>query len=143
VLVTFIYTRCPLPDFCPWVINRFAEVERALAARPDLYDRTLLLSVSFDHAYDTPEVLRAYAGMHRPPDAAGHWLFATGSAEQIKRVTGFFGLEYWQDTREIVHALRTVLIGQDGAVVRAWPGNDWRADDVVREIARTIGARVH
>jgi protein SCO1/2 len=140
LLLTFIYTRCPLPEFCPWVVNRFAEVERALRGRPELYGRTRLLSVSFDHEHDTPAVLRQYADLHRDAAAAGRWLFATGSEEQIRQVTGFFGLEYRAEAREIVHALRTVLIGPDGAVVRVWPGNGWRASEVVAEIERLTTA---
>ena len=34
LLITFIYTRCPLPNFCPLVTHNFAVIDRQLAARP-------------------------------------------------------------------------------------------------------------
>ena len=63
LLITFIYTRCPLPNFCPLVTRNFAVIEKQLAANPALYGKTHLLCVSFDPEHDTPERLRAY-GAH-------------------------------------------------------------------------------
>ena len=61
LLLTFIYTRCPFPDFCPRLSRQFAEINRQLQADPMLYRKTRLLSISFDPAHDTPKVLRTYA----------------------------------------------------------------------------------
>ena len=97
--LTFIYTRCPLPDVCPLMTSNFAEVGRALKTDPALYDSTRLLSITVDPAYDTPEVLRKY-GAPRMADAGdkdfSHWAFATGSQEEVKHIAGYFGLWYRQ-----------------------------------------------
>src|SRR5438105_7307992 len=61
LLLTFIYTRCPLPDYCPLMTHNFAEIEKALMEWPELYTKTHLLSISFDSQHDTPPVLRNYA----------------------------------------------------------------------------------
>src|SRR5579872_5692708 len=79
VLLTFIYTRCPLPDYCPLMSHNFAQIEKNLAQTPDLYGKTHLLSLSFDSAYDTPPVLRNYAKAfvtERGPRTFAHWEFA-------------------------------------------------------------------
>src|SRR6202044_3176030 len=79
LLITFIYTRCPLPNFCPLVTRNFAQVEQQLKADPQMFAKTQLLSVSFDPEHDTPERLRAYGATYIGSDAAdafAHWDFA-------------------------------------------------------------------
>jgi len=65
VALTFVFTRCPLPDFCPLMMKKFAAAHAALAREPDLAERTRLLTVSFDPGHDTPDVLRAYGARSR------------------------------------------------------------------------------
>ncbi len=93
LLITFIYTRCPLPDYCIRMSRNFADIQRQLAADPQLYNKTHLLSVSFDPAYDTPQVLRsygaAYTGEHGN-EAFSHWDFAVPSSSQLDAVDQFF-----------------------------------------------------
>src|SRR5262249_18626735 len=79
MLVTFIYTRCPLADYCPLVSHNFAEIEKALAKNPSLYAKTHLLCISFDPKFDTPPVLRAYGLRYAPDKGAqtfSHFEFA-------------------------------------------------------------------
>ena len=61
VLLTFIYTRCPMPDFCPRMTQNFLGLEKSLKLDPAIYARTHLLSVTFDPEVDTPKVLRQHA----------------------------------------------------------------------------------
>jgi protein SCO1 len=139
VLLTFIYTRCPLPDYCPLMTSHFAAVDRALQASPDLYPKTHLLSVSVDPAYDTPQVLRGYGLKFVGPKgrpAFDRWEFATGTAEEVKAVAQFFGLSYWPEADQIIHSLRTALISPDGKVVKVYRGNEWQPDEVLKDLAR-------
>ncbi len=69
LVITFIYTRCPSPEFCPRVTRNFASLDKLLAANPALYAKTHLLSVSFDPEHDTPERLRAYGATYIGSDA--------------------------------------------------------------------------
>lgn len=137
LLVTFIYTRCPLPDYCPLMTNHFLSLYRSLVKEEPLLARTHLLSVSFDPAFDTPQVLREYAGRYLGGDAAEafrHWDFATGTAEEIRKMAEYFGLEYWREGNQIVHSLRTAVISPDGRLVRLYSGNDWTPGELLREV---------
>ncbi len=135
LLLTFIYTRCPLPDYCPLMSKNFAQILRELRSDPLLSPSTHLLSVSIDPQYDKPAVLRAYAldvaGNTSPFD---HWEFASGTPEQVRKVAEFFGLKYWTDSGQIVHALVTALIGPDGKVAQIYRGNDWQPAQVLGDL---------
>lgn len=137
--VTFIFTRCPLPDFCPRMNLNFSEVERLLAADPKLYGKTRLLSVSFDPAYDTPKVLKAFREPFlkgTPGVTPGHWRFATGTLEHIKEFAGFFGLTYLKTGEQFVHSLSTAVITPDGILYSIRRGNDWEAKDFVEDLRK-------
>jgi len=139
VAVTFIFTRCPLPDFCPRMNLNFSEVERLLAADPKLYRRTRLLSVSFDPAYDTPAVLKAFRDPFLkgvPGVAPGHWRFATGTLEHVKEFAGFFGLTYLKTGEQFVHSLATAVIASDGKLFSMRRGNDWEAKELVEDLRK-------
>jgi protein SCO1/2 len=139
LLLTFIYTRCPLPDFCPLMSSNFAEIHKELQKEPALYPPVHLLSISIDTDYDTPKVLRNY-GMTYLGDAGQkgfqQWEFACGNAEQVKAVADFFGLIYKQEQDQIVHSLRTVIIGPDGKVLKVYRGNEWKPLEVLSELRR-------
>jgi protein SCO1 len=141
LLVTFIYTRCPLPDYCPRMGEYFDAVLKSVESDPALADKVRLLSVSFDPEFDTPRVLRDYGvGWLGARGAAGfqYWEFASGSQEEIKNLSQFFGLSYWRETNQIVHSLRTALIGPDGKLAVLYRGNEWKPEEVIAEIRRRI-----
>jgi len=130
VVLTFIYTRCPLPDYCPLMTDNFAEIERAIKA--DSNSKTHLLSITVDPEYDTAKVLTEYAAAHS--GGSGRWDFATGTKDEVKQVATYFGMQYWKDGDQVVHGLRTAIIGADGKLVRLYRGNDWKPDEIVREL---------
>ncbi|HEY3349663.1 MAG TPA: SCO family protein [Thermoanaerobaculia bacterium] len=139
VALTFIFTRCPLPEFCPRMNAQFAEMETLLAKEPALYAKTQLLSVSFDPEHDTPEVLREYRerflkGVRGV--APAHWRFATGAPDRIKEFTGFFGLTYLKSGEQFVHSLSTAVIGPDGKVFSVRRGNDWEPPAVIEDLRK-------
>jgi protein SCO1 len=138
VLMTFIYTRCQLADFCPRMSRNFAEIDHALAAEPALYDQTHLLSVSFDPAYDTPKVLRSYGGAYTgnyTNERFAHWDFAAPTEKDLPTVTQFFNVGVTPgDSRSLTHSLSTVLIGKDGRIVDWYPTNEWKPSDVFSQI---------
>src|SRR6476660_3633139 len=139
LLLTFIYTRCPLPEYCNLMSTNFAEVDRQLQKEPDVYSKTHLLSITIDPDYDTPKVLRSYGAAHTERyqnETFEHWDFASGTKDQIKGVAQFFGLRYFQGSDQIVHGLRTVIIGPDGKVVKVYRDNQWKPDEVAAEMVR-------
>jgi protein SCO1/2 len=142
LLLTFIYTRCPFPEYCIRMSNNFGQVMQQLQKDPKAFGEAQLLSISIDPENDKPAVLRSYGehyvGVVDPSFA--HWEFASGSPEQVRQATDFFGLTYNQKDGQIVHGLRTVLIGKDGKVAKVYSGNDWKPGDVAADFVAASGA---
>ena len=139
LLLTFIYTRCPVPEYCTLMSNNFAQIERALGQDAELYGKTHLLSVSIDPSYDTPEVLRSYGAAHTERyqnETFAHWEFAGGTTQQVKDIAQYFGLTYFPDKDQIIHGLRTVIVKPDGRVGKIYTGNDWKPEEVVQEMRK-------
>lgn len=139
LLLTFIYTRCPLPDYCTLMSNNFAHVDRQLQQDPNLYAKTHLLSISIDPGYDTPQVLRSYGAAHTEryqEETFQHWEFASG--EQVKETAQFFGLKYFPDKDQIIHGLRTVIVTPEGKVAKVYSSNEWTPEEVVEELKRAV-----
>ena len=141
LLVTFIYTRCPVPDFCMLMSNNFSEVLKELKATPAAFDEAQLLSISIDPEYDRPPVLREYGKRYvgSVDPNFQHWQFVTGTPEEIRKAANFFGLSYNQNEGQIVHTLRTVLIGSDGKIVKVYSGNQWKPSEAVSDYVTAAG----
>ncbi|HEU4710934.1 MAG TPA: SCO family protein [Pyrinomonadaceae bacterium] len=140
LLLTFIYTRCPFPDQCTLMSNNFAQIDRQLALDAEVYAKTHLLSISIDPSYDDPKVLRSYGAAHTEryeKETFAHWEFATGTNDQVKEIAQYFGLRYWPEKDQIIHALRTVIVGPNGKVAKVYTGNDWKIEEVVAEIKKS------
>jgi protein SCO1 len=133
VLLTFIYTRCPLPNFCPLMTKNFAELEQRL--RKEFAGKYQLLSISMDPEFDRPEVLKDYATRY---NAQRDWTFATGDADSIRFVAGLMGLSYAKENGLISHDLRTALIDPKGKLVHLWKSNVWTPYEVQRRVRETL-----
>jgi protein SCO1/2 len=146
LLITFIYTRCPSPEFCPRVTRNFAAVEKQLMADPALYARTHLLCVSFDPEHDTPERLRAYGVSYMGTDtktAFAHWQFAAPDKPVLAEMAKFFDLGMTAEVDStITHTLSTTLIGPDGRVVRFYAGNEWTAEQLLGDVTQLAAGKV-
>ena len=138
MIVTFIYTRCPLPDFCPLMVKHLEAVRRR-ANEEGLGSRLALLGVTLDPAFDTPPVLRAYGeSVLKAPDRFDQWTLATGTAAQVEDVARFFGVGYRAEGGFVTHTLTTAVVGHDGRVMRVFGSNSWRPDDVYDVVRRGI-----
>lgn len=134
---TFIYTRCPLPDFCPLMMQRLNDLAARLEAagrRDDVW----LLAVTLDPAFDTPPVLEAYGDrLLAATDPARRYARAallTGDVDAIRTFASTFQLTFEQDGEGIVHGLRTVVVDADGRVVRTFRGSDWTVDELLSSL---------
>jgi protein SCO1/2 len=136
LLLTFIYTRCPLPDYCPLMSNNFAEINRALAAQPELQKRAHLLSITVDPEYDRPAVLREYGSKYNGNQGFANWELATGSSEEIKKIATHFGLYFVTENQQIVHNLQTALIAPDGRFVKMYRGSEWKPQDAISDLQK-------
>jgi protein SCO1/2 len=129
---TFIYTRCPLPNFCPRMTSHFLDVQRQLPKLSDAPERWQLLTVSFDPEHDSPQVLKAYAAQNGSDPE--RWQFATGAREEVDALTEQFGLSYGRTGETFDHNLRTVVVAPDGVIRRILIGNEWQPEDLMAEI---------
>jgi protein SCO1/2 len=137
LLVTFVYTRCPLPDYCPLLSTKFAEINGQLEAEPALGARTHLLSVTLDPEYDKPEVLRRY-GTTYAGGKFDRWEFATGDPSEVRRLAQFFGLTYEVENGQVIHSLRTAIITPDGKLYQLFHGNEWKPAEVFDELKSSL-----
>jgi protein SCO1/2 len=140
VAVTFIYTRCPLPNFCPLMDRHFAAVQQSVQSDPALKGRSHLLSVSFDPRFDTPEILAAHARKAGADPAL--WTFATGEQDAVDAFARGFGVSIIRedaDLEEIMHNLRTAVIDREGRLVQVFNGNEWTPAELLDAMRRAIG----
>ncbi len=141
-VITFIYTECPLPTFCPLMDQNFATIQRMASEDPALKGRIRLISVSFDPDHDTPAVLKQHAA-HMKADPAV-WTFLTGDRVTIDRVAAEFGVNIIREAganSQITHSLRTTLIGADGRVRRAYSSSDWTPGQVISDLRTELAGR--
>lgn len=132
-VLTFIFTRCPLPNFCPRMSHNFAELQKAIQESSGPLAAARLLSISFDPEHDTPQVLREY-GQTEGADF-NIWTFATGSRAEIERLTKAFSVLVQPEQGTISHSLATALVGRDGKIKKIWRGNGWRPEEVTHELS--------
>jgi protein SCO1/2 len=139
LLVTFIYTRCPMPNFCPRLSSQFARIHDALKKNSEDYNKTHLLTVSFDPKYDTPSVLRKYGLAYLDGDESGffHWDFASTNPVDLARVAQAFGLQYEEKDNQITHNMSIVLIAPDGTVAKFWT-TEWTWTELMESMQHAV-----
>jgi protein SCO1/2 len=141
LLVTFIYTRCPFPDYCPRVGAQFAQLNQQLAADPALAGKTHLLCISFDPGHDTPKVLRDYGfslAHSRQAALFNRWEFAVPRVADLPQIAAYFGLTYQPENGLITHSLSTAVIGPDGKIFSWYHGSEWQVSQLLKDTAGAL-----
>jgi protein SCO1 len=123
VAVTFIYTSCPLPDYCFRLANNFGQLNQRFAGR--MGRDLVLLSISFDPVHDQPKVLAKYASTWKGDPES--WHFLTGPLDEVKAVSRQFGLNFWPDDVYVTHSLHTLVIDRRGRLAADFEGNQFTA----------------
>jgi len=135
LVLTFIYTRCPLPDYCPLMSENFSKIIKEISGDATMRGSVRLLSISIDPEFDQPAVLREYAKRYGAAETKDSpWDLATGKPDEVRRIAKFFGLDYWEESGQIIHALVTAVIDGEGKLVRIYRGNDWKPAEVIGDI---------
>lgn len=142
VAFSFIFTRCPLPDFCPLMNRSFAEARRLLRADSKAPTNWFFLSLSFDPEFDRPPVLRAYARGYRGADE-DRWRFAVLGTNAIARLAPALDLRLIREQGSISHNLRTVVLDPQGRIHRQFDGNRWTARDLADALIEAAGKVKH
>jgi protein SCO1/2 len=133
--IDFLFTRCPLPNFCPLLANNFAAAQKQLLANPNTPTNWHLLTITFDPEFDTPAVLQRYAESHGYD--SNHWTFATGEQIDLSAIGEQFGLVVSRDENGgFGHNLRAAVIDSSGRVRKIFVGNQWKPDELVEEIVK-------
>jgi len=141
--ITFIYAQCPLPDYCIKMSTNFSDAANQLKDA-DFKDKVALLSISFDPERDTPEKLKAYRQGYLGKEAnaaTSVWQLAVGKDAEVRKIADFFALDYKvdpNDKTQFSHSLRTAVIAPDGKVTKIFVGNEWTANDLVRELQAAL-----
>jgi protein SCO1 len=137
VALTFVYTRCPIPEFCPLMDRHFVAVQRAMAKAPEFAD-VRLLTITMDPAFDKPAVLKAHAARLKADPAV--WSFLTPREDGAAAFYKQFGLLVERGeggSADITHNLRTVVLDADGRVAAIRTGNDWTPEQLIADIRAT------
>jgi protein SCO1 len=140
VILTFIYTKCPIPTFCPMMDRHFVTLQEHFRDDPAL-KKVHLVTVSFDPVTDTPPVLKAHARELKAD--LTRWTFLTGDRDEIDRFAARFGLSVARapnDARDITHNLRTAIISPDGTLRKMYTGNEWTPRDILEDLKPTANA---
>ncbi|HET9192628.1 MAG TPA: SCO family protein [Vicinamibacterales bacterium] len=137
VAITFMFTRCPLPDFCPLMDRHFAAVQQTIQGAADMRD-VRLISMTLDPEFDTPAVLSRHAARLNADPAV--WSFVTGEPKAAADFARQFGIYTERDLgtgANLVHNLRTAIVDADGRMVKVHSGNDWTPADLVADLKAT------
>ena len=135
VAITFIYTSCPLPDYCFRLSNNFGRLSKRFAAR--MGRDLVLLSISFDPDHDSSKVLAQYAATWKAD--AQSWHFLTGSLADVKSVCQKLGQNFWQDEGQLTHSLHTLIIDRQGRLAADFEGNEFTAEQLGDFVEVTLG----
>jgi protein SCO1/2 len=130
-VLTFVFTRCPVPNFCPRMSNNFEELQSAIKTDGTLAT-TRLLSVTLDPRYDTQKILSDYAAFHHADSKI--WTFATGDEKEIDSLTRAFSVYRQNEGGTISHGLATALINPNGKIEKIWRGNGWTPTEVTQAV---------
>ena len=139
-LISFIFSRCPMPNFCPAVILKNQYLINQFKSNPNIE----FIIISFDHKYDTPNVLKKAYGSIFENYSNIHFLSSYGYKENIIKLTtqaglGFSGIEDG-DPRDISHTLKSLLIDPDGILISSYTGDNWLPKEVEQNIENRLKA---
>ena len=134
--ISFIFTRCPLPTFCPRMSSNLEDAQNKLLSLPNPPANWRLLTITFDPEFDSPVILKSYAERFKANPS--HWSFLTGDLVEISAISDQFGQKFWREEGAINHNLRTVIIDASGRVQTILQGNSWTADDLVAELKKAM-----
>jgi protein SCO1/2 len=132
--ITFFFTRCPLPDYCPRLSKNFRAAQQKLESLPGAPANWHLLSISFDTEFDSPPMLKAYGNSYQYDPK--HWSFLTGPADKIGELARQSGVSYQYEAGTFNHDFRTLIIDAAGHLQMIFPTSGDLCDQIVAEILK-------
>ena len=138
IALTFFFTRCPIPEFCPRLSRNFEAVQRKLRAMNNAPTNWHLLSVTFDPGHDTPETLKTYGGLYQYDP--GHWSFLTGPKEKIAELARLCDVKFQPEMGLFNHNFRTLIIDASNRLQMVFPTSGDISESIVQELIKAAGA---
>ncbi|MCB9673908.1 MAG: SCO family protein [Alphaproteobacteria bacterium] len=125
-LLTYIYTRCPDPAFCPAIAARLAALQERL-------EGGRIVTVTLDPDNDTTRVLEAW-GRAMNADFT-RWSLARAEPVVLQELALRGGQHVTVDGGRITHLHRVLLLDEDGTLIERYDDNAWPQDRVVQQLA--------
>ena len=135
VLISFIYTRCPMPNMCPMTTQSVAKVQALLS--PEERTQTQIVSLTFDPEYDSPKVLKEY-GQSFEADFS-NWQFWTGSQKDTTDLMDVYGAWAMKSGDDFDHNMRGVILAPDGSFATELRGSNWDSEQAAARLRELIG----
>ena len=136
-LISYIFTRCPMPNMCPAVVTKNQYLAQVFKADPNME----FVLVSFDYTFDTPTVLKNYYGGILESNPNLIILSSTRHLNDIFSLAGQSFVSFWGvDENDIGHTLRSVLIDPERRLMKVFEGTDWRPEAAERDIRNILKA---
>ena len=132
--ITFFYTRCPIPDYCPRLTKNFADASHRLETMPNAPTNWHFISISFDPENDSPETLRAYGERYHYDPA--HWSLLTGPKDKLLEVARRSGVTIEEEQGTLNHNFRTMIIDPSGRLQVVFPMSGDLSDMIVDQILK-------
>jgi protein SCO1/2 len=141
VAMTFVFSRCPVPEYCPAMMRNFSQVAVQLETEANAPASWTLLTVSFDVEYDTPEVMRAWGSQFGFKEGlAWHLLSAEKGSDTIQKISQEVGLKFGESGGSYQHNLRTVVLDGHGKISHVFTDETWSPDELVAELKKAVAA---
>jgi protein SCO1/2 len=131
VALTFLYTRCPNPEFCPAMVARLQALQQALGEP----EGARIVAVTLDPDHDTLDVLRDYG---KNVGAGPRWRFGRLDVGPLADLSMRAGLPVMRENGEIAHGLRLLVLDRGGTLIERYDDANFPIDRVVQQL--TTGA---
>jgi protein SCO1/2 len=139
VAITFVYSRCPFPNYCFRLSSNFGSLQKRFRNR--LGKDLILLSVIIDPVHDQPDALANYARIWKA-DPQG-WHFLTGSLPEIQQICRRFNMNFYPDEALLVHSFSTAIVDRQGKMSALLEGNDFTAQQLGDLVQLTMSNPAH
>lgn len=142
VALTFVFTRCPVPEYCPAMMRNFGNVDEILDDSPPLPAPWKLVTISFDPEYDTPEVMQRY-GQAFDYDPESWDLLTSRDMAPIEGIAANVGLKFGKRDGSYLHNLRTVVLDTEGRIFHTFTTENWSPEELAATLlaAASVPAR--
>jgi len=135
LVMSFIYSRCSMPDMCPLIMKKIVQVQKGL--NKEYKDKVFFAIITLDPEYDTPEVLKKFGNYYRVD--YDNLIFLTGKKDDVDYVLNHFRVYYKAESPGVLaHTMETLVMDEAGVIKKDFPASLWKPEDVIEEVKKII-----